>query len=381
MNLTLMYATTFIIQFIIAMEMNFIGPLAPYLSEYFGIRDSQVILFNLGYSAVGILVPLFGVWADRYGNKKMISYSLLLFFTGSIISGFAPTALIFALGRILIGLGYFSLSGSLMSYISEFIDYRNRGKASGILRTAFGIALLGSPIYTAFMTNHFGNLISIYLPVSVLAAIAFIMLRKLPETEILEESQLNLEEFIALLKHPRTVKVLVSLFLVISAPVNMFNFLGIYLSSEFSLTQGQIGLSYSLIAAGTVLGILAATLFSDKIGKLTFSRIAFTIMLFGLLPLPYVKSVVLIIGLAFAFAFGLDGGWTSYQAFSSEIQPGKRGTFLSLFYTINAATVTFYSLVGPLLYDLGGLRLTTAVGVGSSMIALVILFRLSRIPA
>jgi predicted MFS family arabinose efflux permease len=77
----------------------------------------------------------------------------------------------------------------------------------------------------------------------------------------------------------------------------------------------------------------------------------------------------------------LDGGWTSYQAFSSEIQPGKRGTFLSLFYTINAAAVTLFSLIGPLLYDLGGLKLTTGVGVGSSLIALVILFRLSRIPA
>ncbi|WP_422485291.1 MFS transporter [Gudongella sp. DL1XJH-153] len=381
MNQTLMFTTTFIIQFIIAMEMNFIGPLAPYLADYFGIRDSQVILFNLGYSAVGILVPLFGVWADRYGNKRLISYSLLLFLAGSIVSGFAPTAIIFAIGRILIGLGYFSLSGSLMSYISEFIDYRNRGKASGILRTAFGVALLGSPLYTAYMTSTFDNLISIYLPISILAAIAYILLRKLPETEILESSQLNMDEFIAILKHPRTVKVLLSLFLVISAPVNMFNYLGLYLSSEFSLTQGQIGISYSLIAAGTVLGIFVATLFSDKIGKLTFSRIAFTIMVFGLFPIPYVGSVVLIIALAFTFAFGLDGGWTAYQAFSSEIQPGKRGTFLALYYTINAATVTIYSLIGPLLYDFGGMKLTTGVGFGSSLIALIILFRLSRSPA
>ncbi|MGM0396563.1 MAG: MFS transporter [Bacillota bacterium] len=381
MNQALMFTTTFIIQFIIAMEMNFIGPLAPYLSEYFGIRDSQVILFNLGYSAVGILVPLFGVWADRYGNKRLISYSLLLFLAGSIMSGLAPTALLFGIGRILIGLGYFSLSGSLMSYISEFIDYRNRGKASGILRTAFGMALLGSPLYTAYMTNAFDNLMSIYLPISILAVIAFLLLTRLPETEILKDSQLNLDEFIAILKHPRTVKVLLSLFLVISAPVNMFNFLGIYLSSEFSLTQSQIGISYSLAAAGTVLGIFAATLFSDKIGKLTFSRVAFTIMVLALFPIPYVQSVALVILLAFAFAFGLDGGWTAYQAFASEIQPGKRGTFLGLFYTINAATVTLYSLVGPVLYDLAGFKLTTGIGFGSSMVALLILFRLSRSPA
>lgn len=38
----MIFATTFIIQFIIAMEMNFIGPLAPFLAEYFSIRDSRV---------------------------------------------------------------------------------------------------------------------------------------------------------------------------------------------------------------------------------------------------------------------------------------------------------------------------------------------------
>lgn len=378
MNRRLICITTFIIQFTIAMEMNFIGPLAPYLSEYFGIRDSQVILFNLGYSAVGILVPMFGIWSDRYGTKRVIRYSLLLFLAGTILSGLAPNALAFAFGRILIGLGYFSLSGSLMSYISEFTDYQKRGKASGILRTAFGLAILGSPLYTAYLTNIFGNLLSIYLPISTLAVVALILLRKLPETEILESSQLNLDEFIALLKHPTTIKVLLSLFLVITAPVNLYNFLGLYLSSEFSLTQGQIGISYALLSAGSVIGILISTLFSDKIGKLTFSRVAFTIMVISLFPIPYVKSVTSIIILAFGFAFGLDGGLTSYQAFSSEIHPDKRGTFLSLYYTINAATVTLFSLISPLLYDLGGLKLTTGFGTASSSIALIILFGLSR---
>ena len=42
MNRRLIYITTFIIQFTIAMEMNFIGPLAPYLSEYFGINESNI---------------------------------------------------------------------------------------------------------------------------------------------------------------------------------------------------------------------------------------------------------------------------------------------------------------------------------------------------
>lgn len=381
MGQILIFLTTFIIQFMIAMEMNFIGPLAPYLAGYFGIRDSQVVYFNLGYSAVGLLVPLFGVWADKFGTKRLISYALALFLSGTVLSAFSSSAISFALGRVLIGLGYFSLSGTTMSYISEFVDYKKRGMAAGILRTAFGLAIFSSPLYTSYLTGRFNSLKSIYLPLSVLALLSLLMLWKLPETEKSESSKLDLDEFISILKHPRTIKVLASLFLIITAPTMLYNFLSIHLSQEFNMTQQEIGIAYSLIALGTIAGIGAATFLADRVGKLRFSRYFFGLMVLSLIPIAHVPVATAAVALSAVFAFGLDGAWTSYQAFSSEIQPEKRGTFLSLFYTVNALTITLYSIVGPFLFDIGGLKLTTALGLAASSIALVILFRLSRSPA
>ena len=381
MSQILIFLTTFIIQFMIAMEMNFIGPLAPYLAGYFGIRDSQVVYFNLGYSAVGLLVPLFGVWADKFGTKRLISYALALFLSGTLLSAFSSSAISFALGRVLIGLGYFSLSGTTMSYISEFVDYKKRGMAAGILRTAFGLAIFSSPLYTSYLTGRFNSLKSIYLPLSALAVLSLLMLCKLPETEKSESSKLDLDEFISILKHPRTIKVLASLFLIITAPTMLYNFLSIHLSQEFNMAQQEIGIAYSLIALGTIAGIGAATFLADRVGKLRFSRYFFGLMVLSLIPIAHVPVATAVVALSAVFAFGLDGAWTSYQAFSSEIQPEKRGTFLSLFYTVNALTITLYSIVGPFLFDIGGLKLTTALGLAASSIALVILFRLSRSPA
>jgi predicted MFS family arabinose efflux permease len=381
MSQILIFLTTFIIQFMIAMEMNFIGPLAPYLAGYFGIRDSQVVYFNLGYSAVGLLVPLFGVWADKFGTKRLISYALALFLSGTLLSAFSSSAISFALGRVLIGLGYFSLSGTTMSYISEFVDYKKRGMAAGILRTAFGLAIFSSPLYTSYLTGRFNSLKSIYLPLSALAVLSLLMLWKLPETEKSESSKLDLDEFISILKHPRTIKVLASLFLIITAPTMLYNFLSIHLSQEFNMAQQEIGIAYSLIALGTIAGIGAATFLADRVGKLRFSRYFFGLMVLSLIPIAHVPVATAVVALSAVFAFGLDGAWTSYQAFSSEIQPEKRGTFLSLFYTVNALTITLYSIVGPFLFDIGGLKLTTALGLAASSIALVILFRLSRSPA
>lgn len=380
MNQILIFSVTFIIQFIIAMEMNFIGPLAPFLATYFGIRDSQVIYFNLGYSAVGLLVPFLGVWADKYGNKRLISYALALFIAGSILSAFSASALTFAFGRVFIGLGYFSLSGTTMSYISEFVDYKKRGMAAGILRIAFGVAIFVSPLYTSYLTEKFNTLKSIYLPLAFMAIAALMLLQKLPETKIRESSQLDLKEFVTILKHPRTVKVLTSLFLIITAPTMLYNFLAIHLSRTFGMDQGEIGMAYSIIAVGTIAGIAVAAVLADRIGKLRFSRYLFGFMVIALIPIAYLQSSIMVVVLASFFAFGLDGGWTAYQAFSSEIQPEQRGTFLSLFYAVNAITITLYSIIGPFLFDLGGLRLTTALSLFASSIALLILFRLSRYP-
>lgn len=60
MNLFLIFSTSFIIQLIISMEMNAVGPLAPYLATYFNIPSSTVIMLNIGFSLVGFIIPFFG---------------------------------------------------------------------------------------------------------------------------------------------------------------------------------------------------------------------------------------------------------------------------------------------------------------------------------
>lgn len=377
MNQILMFLTTFIIQFIIATEMNLISPLAPFLSEYFNIKDSSVVLFNLGYSFVGILVPYLGILADKYGKKKILGISLLIFIIGTINASMAKTPILFGLGRILIGLGYFSLSGTNLSYISEFITYENRGKASGVLRVAFGLAILASPIYATTLINRYSNLTSIYLPLTILGFIAFIMLFKLPETKKSSNVKLNKEEFINILKDSTSSKVLLSLFLILTAPIMLLNFFGVYLSNHFNLSQVEVGLGYSVVAIGTVFGIVVATLLSDRFGKLKLSKFLFLIMILSLIPIPYTNNLYIVLGLSTIFAFGLDGGWTAYQAFSSELQPEKRGTFMSLFYTVNALTVTLFSLIGSIIYTIGGFKLAVGLGTISSTLALFLIYKIS----
>lgn len=376
MNSFLMFVTTFLIQLIVAIEMGVIGPLAPFLASHFEIKDSMVILFHLGYSLVGLLVPFLGVFADKYGKRKSIAISLVLFVFGSIIAAFAKNPFVFAFARIFIGFAYFSLSGTNLSYLSDFISYKNRGKASGLLRTAFGIAILLGPLYATYLVSKYNNLVAIYIPLALIGLLSLALLSRLPETKKYHEVKVDKSEFLSLLKNPIVRKILITVFLFVTAPTFILNYLSIYLANNFNVSQVNIGMAYTLIAVGTITGIIFSGIFTDKIGKYKLSKRFYLIMLLSLVPTPFVNSLPIFILFITLFAFGMDGGWTSYQALGSEIVPEKRGTFMSLFYTVNSITITFYSLVGPIIYNFGGFKLALSIAIISTFSAVFILSKL-----
>ncbi|MDD2446786.1 MAG: MFS transporter [Tissierellia bacterium] len=379
MNKLLVFITTFIIQFIIAMEMNMLGPLAPFLSQYFNIDDSLVIRFSLGFSAVAILVPFLGVLADRHGKKRLIRFALIIFLLGCIIAAFANSPIAFTFGRIFIGLGYYSLSATLLSYVSEFIDYNNRGKASGLLRIAFGLAAVATPIYASTFISKTNELNSVYLPIAGLGLIALILLIKLPETEINASTKVDKSAFINILKEKKNKMIFASLFFISTSPTLFLNYFSIYLTNEHSLSQSEVGFAYTAIYIGTIIGITFSAIYSDRIGKLKLAKILFAIMAISISSILVFNRLELMIVFASFFAVGLDGGWTTYQAYASEISPNNRAAFMNIFYMVNALTVTFYSIVGSIIYNAGGFRLVILIASIFCAIGLLLVSKLSKI--
>jgi predicted MFS family arabinose efflux permease len=227
------------------------------------------------------------------------------------------------------------------------------------------------------MINKYRVLKSVYLPLTIIGVICLLLLFRLPETKKSKEVKIDIKGLVTMLKNPIHYKSLSVVFLILAAPSLLLSFLGIYLSNDFNLGQVQIGYAYTIIALGTVIGIIFAALFTDKIGKEKLSRIFFTIILIALIPIVFVKSIPFIIGSLVIMTIGLDGGWTAYQTLCSEIEPEKRGTFMSLFYTVNAITVTLYSILGPIFYNLGGYKLLVIISIITTLIALKILYSIS----
>jgi len=91
--------------------------------------------------AAGVMVPLSGFLANRFGIKRVYLASLALFTVFSALCGLAPNTLILILCRILQGAGGAALFPLAFALLFDAFPEDERGKANGV----FGLPVLVAP--------------------------------------------------------------------------------------------------------------------------------------------------------------------------------------------------------------------------------------------
>ncbi|RNB88610.1 MFS transporter [Brevibacillus nitrificans] len=163
--------------FIMGFVLAFI--LGPWQLSY---GESSLILLSAG---VGTMLGAFacGIWADRWGRRKVMIGSILMF---SIFSGFmffTPEGMweYVTVFRTLVGFGVGGLTAVLIPYVTEIFPSRHRGTLTGLLQsfTPMGI-LLGSmsASYLAPIIGWRGLFLICVIPVLLIIPV----MRWLPES-------------------------------------------------------------------------------------------------------------------------------------------------------------------------------------------------------
>ncbi|SET77204.1 Predicted arabinose efflux permease, MFS family [Natronincola peptidivorans] len=380
MNYLFIFFVCFLLQFLTSFEMNFINPIIPYLSSYFGIEKSSVIYLNFGFFFVGLFSPFFGMFTDKIGKKKGLFLATLFYIIGTFLSGIAFHPYFFAFSRMITGIGSLTIGATVIAYISDFIPFSQRGKAAGSLRIAFALAIMLAPMSASYMVERF-NLKTLYFIVSSMAVVVLFLLLKLPSEPITRNTNGKTIDFVmllSLLKNRTTQKVVLISFMVMAAPLSLFGFFSIWLDQHFSLGQREIGLIYTLVNSGTMVGVAAATMLSDKIGKFITAKIGFILMAATLFPLSFLNTIPLVVIIVMINALGLDGGFLAFQTLASEVNPKQRTLFMTLISFSHSLCSLIFVVAAPLLYNMGGYRLLNFIGGTASIIAIITLYSLSR---
>jgi MFS family permease len=95
----------------------------------------------LSTSGVGGIAS--GMLADRYGKRRLLAGTVLLYSIGSLVCGLAPSLEVFLLGRALVGLGVGGEWAIGHGMLAEAVDSARRGRASAALQAGepVGVAL------------------------------------------------------------------------------------------------------------------------------------------------------------------------------------------------------------------------------------------------
>jgi MFS transporter, DHA2 family, multidrug resistance protein len=129
---------------VVGLDATVLSIALPTLGRELDASTGQLQWFVAAYTLVfaAALVPG-GMLGDRYGRKRMLIVSLVLFGAASVACALAPSANAFIAARALLGLGGAILFPMVLGLLPVLFDESERPRAIAAVTTA---AMLGYPI-------------------------------------------------------------------------------------------------------------------------------------------------------------------------------------------------------------------------------------------
>jgi len=125
------------------------------LMREFGMSKGTAGLLNtltLVASSIGSLI--FGVLADRFGRRRMLSLSILTYSLFTFVCGFSTTVTLLAVFRFLLGLGMGGEWNSGLALVAETWPSAWRGRAVGIVQSSWAVGYALAALVAGVVLSH-----------------------------------------------------------------------------------------------------------------------------------------------------------------------------------------------------------------------------------
>lgn len=325
-------------QFLHILDFVIMMPLGPVFMESFAISSAKFGLLVSSYSiSAGICGFLGALFLDKFDRKLSLIFLFSGFALGTLLCSLANTYSFFLFARVVAG-GFGGLIGAtVLAIIGDIIPVFRRGKATGVVMSAFSVAsVIGIPIGL-----YLANLYGWHFPFLVLAIFSFLTLplayKILPPIRIhldaghKKQSQWkSLKEVLTTKDHYAPFAFMVTL---IFGGFTIIPFLSPYLVSNVGLTKEQLPLVYFFGGMFTFFTSRYIGILSDRYGKFKVYQI-----ISGLSIIPVVivttlgkTSLPIILAITTLFMIFVSGRMVpAFAMITSAVAPRIRGSFMSV---------------------------------------------------
>ncbi|PKO36070.1 MAG: MFS transporter, partial [Betaproteobacteria bacterium HGW-Betaproteobacteria-6] len=170
------------IQFSHVLDFMIMMPLGPILMAAFGIGTHEFGLLVASYSfsaaASGILAATF---VDLFERKRLLLIVFTLFGLATLACGLAPGYSTLILARGMAGVFGGVMGALVQTMIADAIPFSRRGRASGIVSSAFSLSTIAGVPLSLWLANHLGWRAPFVLIFGLTVVFLGIGLRFLPE--------------------------------------------------------------------------------------------------------------------------------------------------------------------------------------------------------
>ena len=339
-----------------AMDVMLYSLVLAYLIREFSMDKSTAGLLNsltLIASALGGF--FFGVVADRIGRTRALMASIFIYSIASAACGLSQTIPQLATFRFVLGLGMGGEWTTAAALIAETWRPTHRGKALGLMQSAYAIGEAIAALVVFVVLPHHGWRAVFFVGLAPALLLLWIW-KKVPESQIWKKHSAGEKPKILRrlmqkdVLHNGLVATAMNTFAMFGY-WGLFTWIPAYLSAP--VAQGGRGLSlmktttfFIVLTAGKWLGYVLFGFFADAFGrrKPYFAYLviaAILVPIYGFTDKPF---WLLILGPFVAF-FG-TGYFSGYAAITSELFPGEiRAAAMGLSYNVGRGLSAFAPFV------------------------------------
>jgi predicted MFS family arabinose efflux permease len=355
---------------------RFVYPFAPALSRSLEVPLAAVTTIIAAGQFSSLLGLFSGPIADRIGNRFMMQAGLALLAIGMLICGLFQEYWFVFIGLVVASFGKTVFDPAIQSFIGSYVPYHRRGRAIGVIETAWaGSTLMGIPAL-GLIIDHLGLRASFFI-LAALGGLGWLTVGMVIPKDRLDDKASGTRRgmfasIAGLFKVRPAAGMLAFGFWISIANDSLFVVYGGWFEQEFLVSLVALGFSTVAIGSAELLGEGITALFADRIGlkKMLIFSLSMAILAYFALPFFGINMAMAMVGMFLVFFFFEITMVTSFSL-STELMPEARATMMAGFYATSGVGRMLGILLGGFAWNAGGIQAVAWGAAGLTALGLL----------
>ncbi len=317
----------------------------------------NLMLVGLALGAYGFTQALlqipFGRWSDSVGRKPALYVGLTIFALGSVVAGWSSSMVGVVVGRVLQGAG--AVSAVAIAMAADLTREEHRTKVMAIIGSTIGLSFAASLVLGPWLDKHIG-VSGIFHLVALLAILAIVVVRRLPEPEAAKSPAREPVPFSEVLANRELMRLNVGIFALHAVLLSIFVTIPFDLQAA-GLARADHTRVYALVMLGSLLFMWPCLRYAERRGRLraVFLVCIALISCSQLMLLGLDRSIWSMGAALLVFFMGFMVLEAALPAQVSRVAPaGARGTAVAVYSTVQFVGAGIGSALAGLMMQYAG---------------------------